>query len=1127
VTVLFGDLVGFTGLSETLDPEQVKHLVDDRFERLVDVIERFGGRVDKIIGDAIVALFGAPVAHEDDAERAVRAALRMQETMAEAADVAGGRVEMRIGVNTGEVLVGALRSGGDYTAMGDVVNTASRLQTNAAPGQVLVGPDTHRSTRDVVSYEACDPITVRGRIEPVPCWIALDPIAPPGHRPNRPAVPLVGRSHELSLLTGAVATSASRSRASLMLVSGEAGVGKSRLSSEVASWASSHVDALVLEGRCVPYGEANVWWPIAEALRSGIGIEPDDDLDAVVVATTASVAQTLDLSPEEPEVLRTVAGLLYLMGHDTLGGIDVARDHDEVVRALVTFAGESSRSRPVLVVLSDLHWADEAVLSLLDTLLERLDHERFAVLATARASLTERWTPTSGHHSLVVLHLDPLSEAASARLIEELSGEVLDEALAQALLERSGGNPFFLEELVALVGEVEGSDELPGSLRALVLARLDGLSPVERAVVEDAAVLGRRGEIDALQTMVSITRGLPDVSAEIDALIHREMLSRDGRHWEFRSELVREVAYSTLTKADRAERHAGIAKWCRSNLDERHDSVVERIAHNYARAAELASDFSALGGVPDDIDALARTWLVKAADRADAADLGREAARLYTEALALRPANDEERRSLQLGRARGLMKHSDHSTARVEISDVVDEACEVGDDAHLLEGLTLLGDCELRLGMAEIAAERFDRALAMATDMGADAQRAEILRLRGMMHVFSGDDQAASVELTAALDLFESLGDQRGVAWVLQHLSWSAFMSGRVVEAERHLRRAIDTFTDRGDRGGLGWALGLYAWVKFHLGDGDGAEWLAMQVLDSGLERGDRWGAGMMEVLLSSIRLWSGRTDEAIAAAQRAFDIFEELDDAFGGAQARGILGRALTTGGRIVEAREVFDRTRADSDRPGELEPAWQIPELLSAVQIGDLAWTEAASARVESGDISPERVGGTDQLVALTLAALQRRDADRATALLDEATTEESAGNGSVIAAEALVGAAQGDRRRTDRAVARLADCTSVTYLDRTMARLAEAVAVSGVDGRAILADGLDELSTTGDRVGPLVLGLADAALAEATGADDRLTARRRSEGIAHDLGIGADGWRAYIDLVVGTADAAIPTT
>ncbi len=195
--------------------------------------------------------------------------------------------------------------------------------------------------------------------------------------------------------------------------------------------------------------------------------------------------------------------------------------------------------------------------------------------------------------------------------------------------------------------------------------------------------------------------------------------------------------------------------------------------------------------------------------------------------------------------------------------------------------------------------------------------------------------------------------------------------------------------------------------------------------------------------------------------------------------------------------------------------------------MQIGDLAWTEAASARVESGDISPERVGGTDQLVALTLAALQRRDADRATALLDEATTEESAGNGSVIAAEALVGAAQGDRRRTDRAVARLADCTSVTYLDRTMARLAEAVAVSGVDGRAILADGLDELSTTGDRVGPLVLGLADAALAEATGADDRLTARRRSEGIAHDLGIGADGWRAYIDLVVGTADAAIPTT
>ncbi len=879
VTVLFGDLVGFTGLSETLDPEQVKHLVDDRFERLVEVIERFGGRVDKIIGDAIVALFGAPVAHEDDAERAVRAALRMQEVMGEAGDVGGGRVEMRIGVNTGEVLVGALRSGGDYTAMGDVVNTASRLQANAQPGQVLIGPDTHRSTHEVVTYEACEPITVKGRVEPVPCWIAVDPIAPPGHRPNRPSVPLVGRAHELSLLTGAVATSASRGRASMMLVSGEAGVGKSRLATEVATWAASHVDALVLEGRCVPYGEANVWWPIAEALRSGIGIDPGDDMDAVAAVTLDSVAGALDAETDEPEVLRTVAGLLHLMGHDTLSGIDVARDQDEVVRALVTFARASSRNRPVLVVLSDLHWADERVLDLLDTLLERLDHERFAVLATARAALTERWTPSSGHHSLVVLHLDPLSEAASQRLIEELSGEVLDEGLASALLERSGGNPFFLEELVALLGDVEGSDELPGSFRALVSARLDALSQLERAVLEDAAVLGRRGELSALETMVSITRGVTDVSQQIDELIHREMLTHDGRYWEFRSELVREVAYSTLTKADRAERHAGIAKWCRHNLDETHTSTI---AHHYARAADLSADFASLGGVPDDIDELARTWLVKAAERAEAADLGGEAARRYTEALALRPATDRERRSLQLGRARGLMAQSDHSTARVELEAVRAESEATGDDEHLMLSLTLLGDCESRVGRSDLGADHLVAALAIAVATNDDPQRAEILRLRGMALVLAGDDEAASAELIESLELFESIGDDRGVAWVLQHLSWSAFMAGRAAEAERHLRRAIDTFTEHGDRGGLGWALGLYAWVKFHLGDSEGGEWLALQVLDSGLERGDRWGAGMMEVLLSSIRLWGGRTDEAIASSVRAVAIFEEIDDHFG-----------------------------------------------------------------------------------------------------------------------------------------------------------------------------------------------------------------------------------------------------
>jgi class 3 adenylate cyclase len=221
VTVLFADLVGYTSLSEARDPEQVKNVVDRYFERCVRDIEAFGGRVDKIIGDAIVALFGAPIAHEDDAERAVRAALQLHRTLVAEAEAIGIDVRMRIGINTGEVLVGALRAGGDYTAMGDVVNIAQRLQTTAQPGQVVVGPQTHAATNRVVRYDPLGAIHVKGRDEPVTAWIALEAIAPPGYRPNRRKAPLVGRDAELTVLTSAVETVVTHRRAALLLVYGE------------------------------------------------------------------------------------------------------------------------------------------------------------------------------------------------------------------------------------------------------------------------------------------------------------------------------------------------------------------------------------------------------------------------------------------------------------------------------------------------------------------------------------------------------------------------------------------------------------------------------------------------------------------------------------------------------------------------------------------------------------------------------------------------------------------------------------------------------------------------------------------------------------------------------------------
>jgi len=354
VTVLFADLVGFTTLSESRDPEQVKNLVDRCFERLAGDVTAFGGRVDKVIGDALVALFGAPIAHEDDAERAVRTAFQMQQTVAVYAEECGIDLRLRVGVNTGEVLVGALRAGGDYTAMGDVVNVASRLQTLASAGHVVVGPETHAATRDVVAYEALGAVQAKGREEAVPAWVALEAMAPPGSRPRRAKAPLIGRDDEMGMLRHTLSTAVTRSRAHVVLLLGEAGIGKSRLAEEMATIAVDDHGATLLEGRCVPYGEANVWWPVAEALRQVCEIEPDDQADVALSKCRTTVIEITGLAADDPEVARLASGLLHLMGHQgALQEIDPTRAPAEARRSVQAVIQGLASRRPLLIVRSE------------------------------------------------------------------------------------------------------------------------------------------------------------------------------------------------------------------------------------------------------------------------------------------------------------------------------------------------------------------------------------------------------------------------------------------------------------------------------------------------------------------------------------------------------------------------------------------------------------------------------------------------------------------------------------------------------------------------------------------------------------------------------------------------------
>jgi class 3 adenylate cyclase/tetratricopeptide (TPR) repeat protein len=1166
-TVLFADLVGFTGLSEARDPEQVKNLVDTCFERLVNDIDAFGGRVDKIVGDAIVALFGAPVAHEDDAERAVRAALQMQRTLADLDDSLSVAVRMRIGVNTGEVLVGALRAGGDYTAMGDVVNTASRLQTAAPPGEVLVGPATYAATRRVVEYEALAPLQVKGREEPVPVWRAVTVLSPPGHRPDRNRAPLVGRDAEMGVLRSAVETVAERERAALLLVLGEAGLGKSRLAEEVADEVAQARGAFVLEGRCVPYGEANVWWPIADALRHGLGVASGDPPDRALELARWAVATALgtapgddaacdagcELSPEGEDVLQ---GLLHLMGEpSTLHDVDAGRALERATDALVGYLGRAAEDRLVVMALSDLHWADDRVLHLLDVLLDRLANRRFAVIATARPGIDERWHPPHGRHNLVVLTLDPLAADAAATLLAELAGGVLPEGLESALLDRGGGNPFFLEELVTLLSEagMVGRDggsgvptvELPDTLRGLVAARLDGLSTDERRVLEDCAVLGRRGAVEAIEVMAAKHLGIDRVHPILEGLQAKDLLVLAGtgirERWAFRSDVVREVAYGTLTKADRARSHQSIAAWMELNEDVARDAIVDRITHHYVQAAAMAQELGPVEGIFPDLEERALAWVERAVERASRADLHEVVQQLSSEGLRLlRGSHGAPHRRFLMGRARALAHLRDLAPARADAVAAVQEARLAGAEARsdLAASLLVLADVEQKETDWPAADAALDEAASVFAALGDERGEAEVLRLRGFGALFRHDYPTATDLLEEARARFAALGDRRGEAWALQNLAWCAFYSGRPAQAEIQLRLAEATFDELDDPSGRAWARGLLAWTRFQQGHMEEAGALARTVLADERGGGDRWARGMLLLLAGSVDLWSGRALAALDHLRAAHRTFEDIDDDFGLVQSSAALGRALVLSGQVEEGLRVATAALDVVDSSPWDTTLAALTSLAAAVQVGDVERSEAILAVIprgvdaavdvltdapgQLGEVNLAAVARTELAVVIGLHRLQAGDAAGAVALLEAVEAQHDGMDPNLRSATALAHAAAG---ALDRAMAEADEVDAApraTYLDRLTAGMARTLALTRRgEGPAALASG-DQLraaaDATEDRVSQALSRLALALAAGALGAAEADDVAADAEARLLELGLDGTGWRTAFGLGLG---------
>jgi class 3 adenylate cyclase/tetratricopeptide (TPR) repeat protein len=692
VTIVFCDLVGSTARAERLDPEDVRALLSNYHARVREQLERFGGMVEKFIGDAVVAVFGAPVAHEDDPERAVRAALAIRDWALDEPDL-----HVRIAANTGEALVavGARAHEGEGMASGDVVNTAARLQSAAPVDGILVGEQTFRATERAIAYRIAEPVVAKGKAEPVAAWEALEAHARFGvDVVRRSAAPLMGRDREVELLVAALERAVGERTPQLVTLVGVPGIGKSRLLAELFH-AIEGEDRLVTwrQGRSLPYGEGVSFWAVGEMVKAQAGVLETDSQAEAADKLAEAVRRLL---PDESEARWVTSHMRPLAGIAGDGdGSGAADRRGEAFAAWRRFFEALAEQRPLVLVFEDLHWADDGLLDFIDQMADRLTDIPVLLVATARPELLSRrpsWG--GGKANAVTLSLAPLSDDDTARLVHALlERAVLPADVQQALLERAGGNPLYAEEFVRMASE-RGSEglELPESVQGIIAARVDALDPDDKKLLQDAAVVGKVFWSGALEAVTGRDRFA--LEERLYELERRELVRRE-RHssvageseYAFRHVLLRDVAYGSIPRAARAERHRLAAEWIESLG--RPDDHADLLTHHYLAAIELAR---AAGVDASTFAAPAAAALLRAADRSLALNAFPAAARMYEEALELGLADADRARALYrrgvalnvlgdparvsvLEEARALFESIGADEAAGEASSMLAEAC--------------------------------------------------------------------------------------------------------------------------------------------------------------------------------------------------------------------------------------------------------------------------------------------------------------------------------------------------------------------------------------------------------------------------------------------------------------------
>jgi class 3 adenylate cyclase/tetratricopeptide (TPR) repeat protein len=762
--VLFCDLVGFTAMSESADPEDVRAVLRPYYDAARSQLERCGGTVEKFIGDAVMAVFGAPVSHEDDAERAVRAGLSILSAVGDLRIGRGARLAVRVGICTGEAVVslGSRHLEGEGIAAGDVVNTAARLQTAAPVGRILVSDATYRLTRDAIEYLEREPIIAKGKSQPVPVWEVVAARAPSGSSGRRSSAPFVGRAEELRVLQGIFSEVTCRSTPRFVTIVGESGVGKSRLVAELLKDIQhSSPRSMCLEGRCLHYGDGATHSALTEIVKSQAGIRDTDDIATTQQRLSIAVGTAIDDESERAWVMRMLAPLVGLAD-------GAVASREESFKAWTRFLEALADTHPLVLVIDDLHYADDASIAFINYLLENCTGVPLLLLATTRpAAAGEMSASVLGEVRSPTVTLAGLSEHAIVDLVHGLlGGRVLPQGGMASLLRMCGGNPLYAEEFARLMGETDervpgGSGfaseghflAVPETVQAIVAARLNSLDSGDKELLLDAAVVGQVLWSGAVATLAR--RDEPAVRTRLEQLCRRELLRRiptssfEGQaEYRFWHDLVRNVAYNQIPRISKAEKHEATARWLEDVASNRLADHAEVLAHHYGEALELVK---AAGMLPRDRleDALCRASVL-AADRARHLDPMVALAR-YQRALELMPTDDAARPPV-------LVRAAWAAAA---------------------------------VGQADTAVTAYEEASRASQSRGDGRTAGGAKILLANLYWDLGDTAAAGVQAAEALALLADGGKSEELATTLGFLAFEAWTSGRAGEALRWAERLM------------------------------------------------------------------------------------------------------------------------------------------------------------------------------------------------------------------------------------------------------------------------------------------------------------------------------------------------